>query len=208
MPERKFYVVWKGRETGVFDSWVECRAAVEGYPGARYMSFKNREDALRAYGGRYEDYYRKSLVEPEISKKGNKSKPIKKALSVDAACRGNPGIMEYRGVWVHNGKEYFRMGPFPEGTVNIGEFLAIVHGLASMKRDGRLEPLYSDSKTAIKWVNDCRANTKLEQNEINRQLFEYIIRAEDWLKNNQYPNRILKWETALWGEIPADYGRK
>jgi ribonuclease HI len=39
-------------------------------------------------------------------------------------------------------------------------------------------------------------------------LFEYIERAEKWLETNRYNNPILKWETEVWGEIPADFGRK
>ena len=41
-----------------------------------------------------------------------------------------------------------------------------------------------------------------------RQVFETIGRAEDWLKNNTWKNPLIKWETEIWGEIPADFGRK
>ena len=44
--------------------------------------------------------------------------------------------------------------------------------------------------------------------EIFFDLFELIDRAENWLKTNHYSNKILKWDTPLWGEIPADFGRK
>jgi hypothetical protein len=37
---------------------------------------------------------------------------------------------------------------------------------------------------------------------------EMIERAEKWLKENRYSNKIVKWETELWGEVPADFGRK
>ena len=52
-------------------------------------------------------------------------------LAVDAACSGNPGPMEYRGVYLLTGQEVFHFGPV-YGTNNIGEFLAIVHALALM----------------------------------------------------------------------------
>ncbi|MBL8103913.1 MAG: hypothetical protein JNM02_15390, partial [Anaerolineales bacterium] len=42
----------------------------------------------------------------------------------------------------------------------------------------------------------------------NEELFELIDRAEEWLKNNIYANKLLKWETQIWGENPADFGRK
>jgi len=100
------------------------------------------------------------------------------------------------------------MGPFPLGTVNIGEFLAIVHALAYLKKNNNSLPVYSDSRTAIKWVKDKAVKTKLPRNTKSEALFELLDRAIAWLKNNEYPNIVMKWETEFWGEIPADFGRK
>jgi ribonuclease HI len=130
------------------------------------------------------------------------------SLSVDAACSGNPGPMEYRGVYVKTGEEIFRQGPFEDGTNNVGEFLALVHGLALLKQRNLDMPLYSDSKTAISWVRKRKAATKLERTGRNDAIFELIERAEKWLQTNSFKTEILKWETEAWGEIPADFGRK
>ena len=116
--------------------------------------------------------------------------------------------MEYRGVDTLSGKEIFRQGPYFDGTNNIGEFLAIVHGLALLKKKNSNLPVYTDSMTAISWVRKRKANTKLELTARNAILFELIERAEKWLKTNTWSNPILKWETQCWGEIPADFGRK
>jgi len=129
------------------------------------------------------------------------------ALCVDAACSGNPGRMEYRGVHIPSGKEMFRFGPV-YGTNNIGEFLAIVHGLALMKKYGMTLPVYSDSYTARAWVREKRCGTTLERNEQTASLHQIIKRAEKWLQSNTYPNRVETWLTREWGEIPADFGRK
>jgi ribonuclease HI len=134
--------------------------------------------------------------------------PIPDSIAVDAASSGNPGRMEYRGVDTMSGAELFRQGPFEDATVNIGEFLAIVHALAYLKERDFAFPVYSDSRTAIKWTKDKRIKTKLEKTSQNKKLFELIRRAEVWLAKNDYPNKILKWETRVWGEIPADFGRK
>ncbi len=205
--KQKFYVVWEGKQPGIFSDWSSCNASVQGYPNAKYMAFESRIEAEKALKGNYWQFVKKR--EP-LALKGKLFVPIPKgeALTVDAACSGNPGAMEYRGVWLESRIEYFRMGPYPDGTVNIGEFLAIVHGLAQLKKDGSAMAIYSDSKTAIKWVRDKRANTKLEQNATNKILFDYLARAERWLRENSYQNPVLKWETDQWGEIPADYGRK
>ena len=61
---------------------------------------------------------------------------------------------------------------------------------------------------AISWVKQKKCKTKLVQSSKNKEIFDLIKRATDWLKNNDYKTTIVKWETKAWGEIPADYGRK
>jgi ribonuclease HI len=116
--------------------------------------------------------------------------------------------MEYRGVDTKTKKQLFIQGPFEQGTNNIGEFLALVHGLALLKKNNSNLILYTDSRTAMSWVKKKKCNTKLERNTKNKTLFELVDRAVNWLKNNTYKTIIVKWETKAWGEIPADFGRK
>lgn len=209
LAKQKYYVVWKGYSSGIFESWAECLNMVNGYEGPLYKSFPSKEDAILAYRNGPAEYLGKSakpLKNNELEE--FVGRPLVPSLSVDAACAGNPGVLEYRGVDTKTGSQIFHQGPFPEGTVNIGEFLAIVHGLAYLKQKRSTIPVYSDSKTAIKWVKDKKVNTKLLPNEKNSDLFDLIQRAVAWLNNNSYSNRVLKWETEVWGEIPADFGRK
>lgn len=132
---------------------------------------------------------------------------IKQALCVDAACSGNPGPMEYRGVHIPSGKEVFRFGPI-QGTNNIGEFLAIVHALALMQQKNISMPIYSDSVSGMAWVRNRKAKTTLSRTAQTEQALDLVARAENWLRTNQVQVPILKWDTENWGEIPADFGRK
>lgn len=202
MAKQKFYVVWNGIEPGVYDSWDQCKCRVENFDGALYKSFPNKELAEKAYYSSPWEYIGKEKTNPL------QGDFIKDSLAVDAACSGNPGPMEYRGVYVSNRQELFLKGPYQKGTNNIGEFLAIVHGLAFLKQQNMDIPIYSDSKNAILWIKNKKCKTKLEACEENKLIFELIERAEKWLKKNTYKNKILKWETEKWGEIPADFGRK
>lgn len=208
--KNKFFVVWKGKAPGIYGSWEECKKQISGVKGAQYMGFSTRKEAESAYNSAYEAYKGKKKKTPalsarELMKIGD---PNMHSIAVDAASSGNPGIMEYQGVDTKTGKRLFRQGPFPEGTNNIGEFLAIVHGLAFLKERRSDRILYSDSRTAISWVRKKHCNTKLEPNEKNKALFDLIGRAENWLHRNSYSTPIVKWETLAWGEIPADFGRK
>lgn len=210
MAKKKFYVVWKGRKTGVFNNWDECKKQIEGCKGAQYKSFNNLKDAEDAFRGKYEDYKGQKVSSVVLSEEQVQlyGKPILDSISVDAACSGNPGVMEYQGVDTESKKKIFKKGPYQQSSNNIGEFLALVHALALMKSNQDSRPIYSDSKTAISWVRRKRCNSKVERNDLNKDSFELVDRAEKWLHNNSFDNQILKWETKAWGEIPADFGRK
>ena len=210
MAKQKYYVVWEGKEPGIYTDWKECERQILNHDGAKYKSFKSKELAEQAYLDDPEQYIGRDM---RIHERTEEEKimfgdPIPDSIAVDAASSGNPGRMEYRGVDTLSGAELFRQGPFEDATVNIGEFLAIVHALAYLKERDFTFPVYSDSRTAIKWIKDKRTKTKLEQTTRNKKLFELVRRAEAWLAKNDYPNKILKWETRVWGEIPADFGRK
>jgi ribonuclease HI len=210
MAKQRYYVVWKGRETGIFDTWAECERQVTGFTGAVYKSFPSRELAEEAFDGDSGDYlgHDYDRTPPDEKVLMAVGKPVADSIAVDAACSGNPGLLEYRGVITATGRELFREGPYEQGTVNIGEFLAIVHALAYLKDQSKTVPVYSDSATAIKWVNKKEVRTKLPRTSQNEIVFFLIERALKWLNENSYPNVILKWETKVWGEIPADFGRK
>lgn len=206
----KFYVVWKGKKPGIFDSWKECKKSIANYAGAEYKSFESFDVAKKAYNGNYADFKGKKKTTSTLSKEelAKIGLPNYHSISVDAASSGNPGVMEYQGVDTKTGKKLFKQGPFPQGTNNIGEFLALVHGLAFLKERNSDRIIYTDSRTAMSWVRKKKCNTKLKASAKNKNLFELIARAEDWLNKNKYTTVIVKWETKAWGEIPADFGRK
>lgn len=207
--KKKYYVVWEGHNPGIYDSWAECQKQIKNYPAAKYKSFKSLEEAEGAFHGNFGDFIGQNKKAAKPSQRNLGLYPIVwESWSVDAACSGNPGDMEYRGVDTKTGTELFRLGPFKEGTNNVGEFLALVHGLALLKREGKTIPLYSDSKIAMGWIKKKKHNSKLARTSRNQQLFELLARAEKWLKTNTFDTEILKWKTKEWGEIPADFGRK
>lgn len=211
MKKQKYYVVWTGVTPGIYNSWTDCQLQTKGYEGAKFKSFDTREEAEKAFASSPADYLRPPEIKPvahtptvtDVLPEG----VIPNSLAVDAACSGNPGQMEYRGVHVASRQEVFHFGPV-YGTNNIGEFLAIVHGLALLKQKGFDMPIYSDSANAISWVRQKKCKTKLPREPRTESLFQLIERAEKWLHENTCTTPLLKWETKLWGEVPADFGRK
>lgn len=210
----KFYVVWEGVQPGIYDNWKECERQTKGVEAAKFKSFDTLKEANEAFLSPWYDYIGKNAEKKTSAPKADykllpkEEQPIPESICVDAACSGNPGKMEYRGVDFKTGLEIFRQGPYKNGTNNIGEFLAIVHALALVKNYEKPIPIYSDSKIAIGWIAQKKCKTKLEENAKNTDLFGIVQRAEKWLNENSYKNPVLKWHTEKWGEIPADFGRK
>ena len=219
MGKKKFYVVWHGANPGIYDSWKDCKLQINGFEGAVYKSFDSKEEAEKAYSSSpyiYIGTQKKAEAEnPSADVPQDRHDTVlplppevpAEALAVDAACSGNPGPMEYRGIYLRTGETVFHFGPV-YGTNNIGEFLAIVHALALMKQKGIRMPVFSDSRNAIEWVKHKHCKTTLERNARTEAPFNMIGRAENWLKANPADVPIHKWDTNRWGEIPADFGRK
>ncbi|HQX44711.1 MAG TPA: ribonuclease H family protein [Saprospiraceae bacterium] len=207
--KKKFYVVWQGQTPGVYHSWEDCLKQVKAYPDAKYKSFESLDEANDAYLSGY-SYSGSQKVKATSQRPQDWKKVVPVgSITVDAACQGNPGKMEYRGVDPYSGVELFHQGPFVHGTNNIGEFLALVHALALLKKLNKHQtPIYTDSKTAMSWVKRKIPNTKIEFNASNKAILDLLNRATQWLNQNTYSNPIIKWETEIWGEIPADFGRK
>jgi len=206
--KQKFYTVWEGRKAGVYDSWDTCKKQVEGFQGAKYKSFDTKKEAETALKENYWKYTQKTEQKQLKISASAFPPPLQESVVVDAAWNSVKKDMEYQGFYLKTKELLFHKGPFPKATNNIGEFLAIVHALAHLKKQNSSLPVYSDSRTAISWVKKKKANTKLEEAQGNEEVFDLIDRAEKWLEANRYPNKVLKWETDYWGENPADFGRK
>lgn len=206
----KYYVVWVGQNPGIYNSWADCQLQIKGFPNAKYKSFKTLEEAKSAFGGSAVNFIEKkksTSQQKDLSQFADQI--VKVSISVDAACSGNPGLMEYRCVETISHKQIFIMGPFEQGTNNIGEYLALVHALAMLKKakDSKTA-IYTDSRTAMSWIRNKKVKTTLKQTSKNKKLFTLLNRASHWINNNTFKNKILKWDTKNWGEIPADFGRK
>ncbi len=218
--KQKYYVVWRGKEPGIYNDWHHCEKQVKGVEGAQFKSYETLEEAEKAFREGYTPTVGTGRPKAERTsillrgadgvasiRPGSGNPPILNSLAVDAACSGNPGVMEYQGVFVATSTQIFHYKA-PLGTNNIGEFLALVHGLSYLKKHNLNLPLYSDSANAISWVKQKLCKSKLPLNEKTQPLWDYIHRAELWLRSNTYTTPILKWDTDNWGEIPADFGRK
>ena len=210
--KQKYYVVWIGRICGVYDNWSSCKDQVFGFENAKYKAFESKVEANKAFHQGYEVYYKRN---PSIGKSDKfnflsttDTQPILNSLCVDAACNMVTGEMEYQGVHVGTRERWFHKGPFHGASNNIGEFLALVHGLALLKQTNSAIPIYSDSITAIAWVRHKKHKSIVLPTAENELIFDLLTRAEFWLQNNTFTTLIMKWNTKNWGEIPADFGRK
>lgn len=192
------YAVHKGAKPGIYDTWEECEEQVEGYAGAVFRKFSRTDMELA------EKFVRTGNIFSDEPKEY-----VRNSLSVDAACSDNPGEMEYQIVRTDTGKKLFGSRVYPVGTNNLGEFLAVVKALQYLTDIEEKDTIvYSDSVSAIAWVRNGKVNSALNLNDSTRALWHDVYAALDWLHHNHYTNPVVKWETHLWGESKADFGRK
>ena len=68
--KQKYYVVWKGVNPGVYDSWTDCKLQIKGYDGAQYKSFETVErlfgTAKENHGFRYTQMIGKARMEMKV----------------------------------------------------------------------------------------------------------------------------------------------
>lgn len=220
MEKKKYYVVWAGRTPGIYTSWADCQKQTNNFPQAKFKSYQDKEQAEKAFqegpglhwgngssrkGDKGSSNGKSTFQNPQTQT----SEEIDyNSISVDVGTRGNPGPVEYQGVDTTTGKVLFSHGPISKGTNNLGEFLAIVHALAYLHKIGSNKTIYTDSRTAMKWVREKTVSTTLKRDASTEEMWNLVDRAIHWLKQHTYRNKIRKWDTKKWGEIKADYGRK
>ena len=102
MAKKKYYVVWVGRQVGIFETWEECKEQTDGFPAAVYKSFPSRNAAELAFSKESSDYIRKrSVVTNKLSKEELQliGKPIEDSIAVDGAWNTTSGLVEYQGIY-------------------------------------------------------------------------------------------------------------
>ena len=160
---QKFYVVWSGRQTGVFTDWATTQRAVIGYAGARFKSFPTRAEAEEAFAGGSASVPIKSASKPPASARNSDRRAAHNAhqfdvsIYCDGACEPNPGNAGSGIVVYRAGKlEELWYGLYhPRGTNNTAELNALYHALrmaeAEIKTGNSVE-VCSDSAYAINCI--------------------------------------------------------
>ena len=179
-----YYVVKRGRIPGIYNDWSDCEKQIKGFSNAKFKKFEDYDLAL--------DY---SFAESPLTN----VKPTK-GIAVDAAYSMKRGEGEYQIFDLELNKMVYNSRIYKDSTVNIMEFLAIIQGLKMFSN----RDIYSDSATAITWVNNKKINTNAVCGEETQK---EIDEALDYL-NSIGEVVIKKWDTSSLGDIPADFNRK
>jgi ribonuclease HI len=151
----KFYVVWAGRQTGVFTDWATTQRAVDKYPGARFKSFSTRAEAEQAFAGGYASGSPKTTHLPHYR--------FDVSIYCDGACEPNPGNAG-SGVVVYRAGKLAQLwfGLYnPMGTNNTAELNALYHALRMAEAEietGNTVEVCSDSAYSINCIRSWAPN--------------------------------------------------
>jgi ribonuclease HI len=172
---KKYYVVWKGRETGIFTDWNTCKNQVDKFAGAQYKSFKTLGEAETAFHGRNVTPIKKSLKKDKLSKDSSIKKKtstqvvktytadeiaamlIDTKIFTDGGCEPNPGEAG-SGVAVYSNDVVDELwyGLYnPKGTNNTAELNALNQALVMAKDEIKKErsvAIFCDSKYSIQCI--------------------------------------------------------
>ena len=91
MVKKKIYAVRKGKITGIFYSWDECSASVNGYPGAEYKSFTTKEEANDYLG----NSFTAQIEEEKKDQKNTSSSSTESTLTAYVDGSFDPSIGKY-----------------------------------------------------------------------------------------------------------------
>ena len=161
----KYYVVWSGRQTGVFTDWATAQRAVEGYAGARYKSFATRAEAEQAFRGGVSAHAQRKISSSK--QRANSSASQRRAAHIahrfdvtiycDGACEPNPGNAG-SGIVVYRAGKLAELwyGLYnPKGTNNTAELNALYHALHMAEAEieaGNSVEVCSDSAYSINCI--------------------------------------------------------
>jgi ribonuclease HI len=160
---KKFYVVWTGRQTGVFTDWPTAQRSVDGFPGAKYKSFPTRAEAETAL---------RAGAPPRTAARSATTKQTKPAqddafasdsvvslqIYCDGACEPNPGnagsgVVVYRAGAV---TELWYGLYNPNGTNNTAELNGLLSALLMAEKainTGEDAEILCDSTYALNCVS-------------------------------------------------------
>ena len=167
---QKFYVVWSGRQTGVFTDWATVQRSVEKFPGARFKSFPTRaeaEEAFRRVGG--ESTSAETPIRRDAATAASKRRATHTAhafdvsIYCDGACEPNPGNAGSGIVVYRAGKlaELWYGLYSPRGTNNTAELNALCHALRMAEaeiKNGNTVEVCSDSAYSINCIRTWATN--------------------------------------------------
>ena len=191
--KQKYYVVWYGREPGIYTSWEECVKQTSGFKGAKYKAYPTPAEAEQAfiYGPEDERPADEAAKVPDVP--GTK-KPQEKnippvlppevsndAVAVDAACSGNPGPGGWGAILQYGKAEKELSGSEPSTTNNRMELLGVITALETLKEPCSVD-LYSDSKYVVDGITKGWAKG---------------WRARGWVKSDKKPAK----NPELWGRL-------
>ncbi len=161
---KKYYVVWAGRETGVFSDWAYTKSLVDKFPQAKYKSFPSQQAAQTAFAAGSGAQASSATSVSQAKTQSQPSQDITSSLAqikiyCDGACDPNPGEAG-SGVAVYENDALLQLwyGLYnPQGTNNTAELNALFQSLLIAQQsinDNKTVQILCDSQYAINCITN------------------------------------------------------
>lgn len=185
MAAKKFYAVKKGKTTGIFSNWDDCKASVDGFPGASYKGFATLEEA-KAFMGEENAVLMETIERttcapsPVAEQRGAQMEPTHLLAYVDGSYEDSIKKYAFGCVFIlPNGDIYteYGNGDNPQSLQHrnvTGEMLGAMYAVRFAMANGfRSIEIRYDYEGIEKWVTGAwRSKTELTQ--------KYAAAMRDW----------------------------
>jgi ribonuclease HI len=191
------YVIRKGKQKGIVSTREECKERVHGFPGAQYKKADSQQEAKAMLKMGYNERQR---TQEAIKEKKKQTIPswVLKHIASDASADANPGNVEYQCVQIQSGKKIFESKVYHMGTINCGEFLAIIEAMRYITKNNTHQEVFSDSNTAISRIQNKKIKTNLERNSANKELWKALDEGLERLSSQETLPKVHKRESSQW----------
>ena len=184
---RRNYVVFVGREPGIYSNLSDCLEQLRGFKDRKYLSYTSlaeAEEALKRYnqGTLY--------IGDNIS--DTLKQDINSGIYISCTYDAQTEQWAAYGKDIESGMELLSIDAMPFATKNLTEFLAVVAVLRYCKNRGKLDNVYVDNIKILNWIHNKKAEYFIQKNQKNKELYTAILAAEKWLSDNANYNNVTR----------------
>lgn len=191
----KFYVVKKGRNPGIYDTWAQCEEQVTGYSGAEYKSFKNHTEALEYFKKNDENKQESFISEKKSTNYTVGNKMLFFNMEDDLNSMNQEGSYESKedsAIAYVDGSYNEKINAYGYGVVFFFKDLTLRFNGPSVDKFSSHRNVAGEVKASLKAMEFALENNCKSLDLYYDYTGIYHWAVGDWKRNNEFTRRYYK----------------